>query len=140
MRTSGCSMQLYKSFMHKTACFVQFYGSLMYRQGSLMQYYGSLMCRQGCLIQLYRSFMQKEGRLNQIVCIIVGAFCEVSTYSFLSLFVVTKSNQKRPDKKNSLRLRLRSNSFLSQRNGLFYASRSMIRVYPRWHLCTGKDA
>jgi hypothetical protein len=35
-------------------------------------------------------------------------------FIFLSLFVVTKSNQKRPDKKNSLRLRLRSNSFLSQ--------------------------
>ena len=42
-----------------------------------------------------------------------------STFLSLSLFVVTKSNQKRPDKKNSLRLRLRSNSFLSQQNYLF---------------------
>jgi hypothetical protein len=36
---------------------------------------------------------------------------------FSSLFVVTKSNQKRLDKKNLLRLRLRSDSFLSQWNG-----------------------
>ncbi len=41
------------------------------------------------------------------------------TFLSLSLFDITKSNQKRPDKKNSLRLRLRSNSFLSQRNYLF---------------------
>jgi len=33
-----------------------------------------------------------------------GLLFEVSTFSFLSLFVVTKSNQKRLDKKNSLRL------------------------------------
>jgi hypothetical protein len=38
---------------------------------------------------------------------------------FLSLFVVTKSNQKRLDKKNLLRLRLRADSFLSQWRFLF---------------------
>jgi hypothetical protein len=39
-------------------------------------------------------------------------------FLFSSLFVVTKSNQKRPDKKNLLRLRLRADSFLSQWKGL----------------------
>ena len=51
-------------------------------------------------------------------------FLLVPAFSSLSLFVVTKSNQKRPDKMNSLRLRLRSDSILSQWKGLFYASRS----------------
>jgi hypothetical protein len=44
-------------------------------------------------------------------------------FFFSSLFVVTKSNQKRLNKKNLLRLRLRSDSFLSQWNGLVGASR-----------------
>jgi Na+/H+ antiporter NhaA len=39
-------------------------------------------------------------------------------FFFSSLFVVTKSNQKRPDKKNLHRLRLRADSFLSQWKGL----------------------
>jgi hypothetical protein len=38
-------------------------------------------------------------------------------FFFSSLFVVTKSNQKRLNKKNLLRLRLRADSFLSQWNG-----------------------
>ena len=56
----------------------------------------------------------------------IGLLLAVSAFSSLSLFVVTKSNQKRLDKKNSLRLRLRSDSFLSQRNGLVCASRLLM--------------
>jgi len=62
----------------------------------------------------------------------VLAFCLAPAFSSLSLFVVTKSNQKRPDKMNSLRLRLRSNSILSQWRGLFYASRLLMRVLCCW--------
>jgi len=53
----------------------------------------------------------------QIYCF--GLLLGGSSFSSLSLFVVTKSNPKSADKKNSLRLRLRSNSFLSQRNVVF---------------------
>ena len=49
-------------------------------------------------------------------------------FFFLSLFVVTKSNQKRLDKKNLLRLRLRADSFLSQWKGLVGASRCCIMI------------
>ena len=48
---------------------------------------------------------------------LIGFLSVLLAFSSLSLFVVTKSNQKRPDKRNSLRLRLRSDSLLSQWKG-----------------------
>ena len=61
-------------------------------------------------------------------------FLLAPSFSSLSLFVVTKSNQKRPDKMNSLRLRLRSNRILSQWKGLFYASRSWMKFSIAWNV------
>jgi len=46
----------------------------------------------------------------------IGFGWRYAAFFSLLLFVVTKSNQKRLDKKNLLRLWLREKSFLSQRN------------------------
>jgi len=51
----------------------------------------------------------------------IGFLPDLQAFSTWLLFVVTKRFQKRPDKRNSLRLRLRSDSLLSQWKGLFYA-------------------
>ena len=86
-----------------------------------------------CLIYLTRNETVVRAQITNLrqrerSAQLIGFLSVLLAFSSLSLFVVTKRFQKRPDKRNSLRLRLRSDSLLSQWKGLFYASRSLMKV------------
>ena len=76
----------------------------------------------GCLIYLTRNEVVVRAQITNLrqrerSAQLIGFLSVLLAFSSLSLFVVTKRFQKRPDKRNSLRLRLRSDSLLSQWKG-----------------------
>jgi len=75
-----------------------------------------------CLIYLTRNETVVRAQITNLrqrerSAQLIGFLSVLLAFSSLSLFVVTKRFQKRPDKRNSLRLRLRSDSLLSQWKG-----------------------
>ena len=74
---------------------------------------------QGCLFYLTRNEAIVRAQITNLrqrerSAQLIGFLSVLLAFSSLSLFVVTKRFQKRADKRNSLRLRLRSDSLLSQ--------------------------
>ena len=105
---------------------------------------------QGCLFYLTRNEAIVRAQITNLrqrerSAQLIGFLSVLLAFSSLSLFVITKRFQKRPDKRNSLRLRLRSDSLLSQWKGWLTLRALRWKMYDvfgvgltakRWHFCS----